>query len=59
VADEIPVIRSAVATLLRRLRDDHPEVPLRLLCSMAAGAARGGCRRGARHRQKRIQGMRW
>jgi hypothetical protein len=23
---------------MRRLRDDHPEVPLRLICSMAAGA---------------------
>jgi hypothetical protein len=38
VADEIPVIRSAVLTVLKRLRDDHPDVPLRLLCSMAAGA---------------------
>jgi hypothetical protein len=27
-----------VAGLLRRLRDDHPDVPLRLICSMAAGA---------------------
>jgi hypothetical protein len=38
VPDEIPKIRAAVVTLLRRLRDDHPDVPLQLLCSMAAGA---------------------
>jgi hypothetical protein len=38
VPDEIPKIRTAVAALLQRLRDDHPDVPLQLLCSMAAGA---------------------
>jgi hypothetical protein len=38
VPDEIPVIRSAVTKLLTRLRDQHSDVPLRLLCSMAAGA---------------------
>jgi hypothetical protein len=38
VADEIPTIRTAVAGLLRRLRDDCRDVPLQLLCSMAAGA---------------------
>jgi hypothetical protein len=38
LAEEIPQIRASVATLLRRLRDDHPDVPMRLLCSMAAGA---------------------
>src|SRR3984893_1367407 len=38
VPDEIPKIRAAVVTLLQRLRDDHPDVPLQLLCSMAAGA---------------------
>jgi hypothetical protein len=38
VPDEIPVIRSAVTKLLTGLRDQHPDVPLRLLCSMAAGA---------------------
>ena len=37
-AEELPQIRASVADLLRRLRDDHPDVPLRLLCSMAAGA---------------------
>lgn len=36
--EEIPAIRSAVIGLLQRLRDDHPAVPLRLICSMAAGA---------------------
>jgi hypothetical protein len=38
VPDEIPQIRSAVARLLARLHGDNPDVPLRLLCSMAAGA---------------------
>jgi hypothetical protein len=38
VADEIPQIRVAVRRVLQRLRDDNPDVPLRLLCSMAAGA---------------------
>jgi hypothetical protein len=38
VADEIPLIRAAVARLLERLHKENPDVPLRLLCSMAAGA---------------------
>jgi hypothetical protein len=38
VPDEVPQIRAAVAKLLTRLRQDFPGVPLRLLCSMAAGA---------------------
>jgi hypothetical protein len=38
VPDEVPEVRAAIVKLLRRLRDDHPDVPLRLLCSMAAGA---------------------
>jgi hypothetical protein len=38
VPDEVPQIRAAVAKLLTRLRHDFPDVPLRLLCSMAAGA---------------------
>jgi hypothetical protein len=38
VPDEVPQIRAAVAKLLTRLRQDFPDVPLRLLCSMAAGA---------------------
>jgi hypothetical protein len=38
VPQEIPQIRAAVAKLLKRLYDDNPDVPLRLLCSMAAGA---------------------
>ena len=38
VPEEIPLIRSAAAKILRRLRDRNPDVPLRLLCSMAAGA---------------------
>jgi hypothetical protein len=38
VADEIPLIRNAVARVLERLREENPDVPLRLLCSMAAGA---------------------
>jgi hypothetical protein len=38
VAEEIPLIRAAVARVLERLREDNPDVPLRLLCSMAAGA---------------------
>jgi hypothetical protein len=38
VPDEIASIRSAVARLLRRMRDENPDVPLQLLCSMAAGA---------------------
>jgi hypothetical protein len=36
--EEIAPIRAAVAALMQRLRDDHPSVPLRLICSMAAGA---------------------
>jgi hypothetical protein len=36
--DQIPQVRAAVATILKRLRDDNPDVPLHLLCSMAAGA---------------------
>ena len=36
--EETAAIRVAVAQLLQRLRDDHPAVPLRLICSMAAGA---------------------
>jgi hypothetical protein len=38
VPDEIPSIRAAVSALLQRLRDENPDVPLQLLCSMAAGA---------------------
>jgi hypothetical protein len=38
VPGEVPQIRAAVAKLLTRLRQDFPDVPLRLLCSMAAGA---------------------
>jgi len=38
VAAEMPPIRAAVNDMLRRIRDDNPDVPLRLLCSMAAGA---------------------
>jgi hypothetical protein len=38
LTEEIPQIRAAVSKLLQRLRDDNPHVPLRLLCSMAAGA---------------------
>jgi hypothetical protein len=38
VAEEIPLIRVAVARVLERLREENPDVPLRLLCSMAAGA---------------------
>jgi hypothetical protein len=34
---EVPQIRAAIATLLARLRTDHPHVPLRLLSSLAAG----------------------
>jgi hypothetical protein len=36
--DQIPQLRTAVTNILKRLRDDNPDVPLRLLCSMAAGA---------------------
>jgi hypothetical protein len=36
--DQIPQVRVAVTKILKRLRDDNPDVPLRLLCSMAAGA---------------------
>ena len=36
--EETAAIRVAVAQLLQRLRDDHPAVPLRLICSMAAVA---------------------
>ena len=35
---ELSAIRAAVATLLQRLQGDAPNVPLRLICSMAAGA---------------------
>jgi hypothetical protein len=38
VPEQIPLLREAVLHILRRLRDDHPDVPMRLLCSMAAGA---------------------
>jgi hypothetical protein len=38
VAEELPQVRAAIVKVLQRLRDDHPDVPLRLLCSMAAGA---------------------
>jgi hypothetical protein len=38
VASELPQIRAELHVLLKRLRDDNPHVPLRLLCSMAAGA---------------------
>jgi hypothetical protein len=38
VAEEIPLIRAALARVLERLRGENPDVPLRLLCSMAAGA---------------------
>jgi hypothetical protein len=38
IDSEIPQIRAAIATLLKRLYDENPDVPLRLLCSMAAGA---------------------
>ena len=38
VPEEIPTIRAAVVEVLKRLRDDNPDVPLRLLCSMSAGA---------------------
>ena len=38
VAEEIPLIRAAVARVLERLHEQNPDVPLRLLCSMAAGA---------------------
>jgi hypothetical protein len=37
VSEEIPQIRAAVAEVLERLRKEFPDVPLRLLCSMAAG----------------------
>jgi hypothetical protein len=36
--EETVAIRGAVEKLMKRLRDDHPAVPLRLICSMAAGA---------------------
>jgi hypothetical protein len=38
VPDEVPQIRAGIAKVLTRLRQDFPDVPLRLLCSMAAGA---------------------
>jgi hypothetical protein len=38
VPQEIPQIRAALHELFKRLRDDNPQVPFRLLCSMAAGA---------------------
>ena len=38
VSDEVPQIRAAIYALLKRLRDDHPQVPFQLLCSMASGA---------------------
>jgi hypothetical protein len=38
VPQEVPQIRAAVTKTLQRLQNDHPDVPLRLLCSMAEGA---------------------
>src|ERR1700743_3734723 len=38
VSDEVPQIRAAIYALLKQLRDDHPQVPFQLLCSMASGA---------------------
>ena len=38
VSTEVADVRAVVARMLKSLRDDHPDVPLRLLCSMAAGA---------------------
>jgi hypothetical protein len=38
VASELPKIRVELSVLLKGLREDNPHVPLRLLCSMAAGA---------------------
>jgi hypothetical protein len=38
VAQEIPQIRAAVIELLERLCAENPDVPIRLLCSMSAGA---------------------
>jgi len=38
IPDEIPQIRAAVTGLLRRLHHESPNVPFRLLCSMASGA---------------------
>jgi hypothetical protein len=38
VASEVPEIRAELSVLLKGLRDNNPHVPLRLLCSMAAGA---------------------
>jgi hypothetical protein len=38
VPEQIPEIRAAITKLLQRLREDNPDVPIRLLSSMAAGA---------------------
>ena len=38
VANEVPQIREAITGALQRLREANPDVPLRLLCSMAEGA---------------------
>jgi hypothetical protein len=38
VPEQIPQIRAAVTKVLKRLQQDNPDVPIRLLCSMAAGA---------------------
>jgi hypothetical protein len=38
VVSELPQIRAELCALLKGLRDDNPHVPMRLLCSMAAGA---------------------
>lgn len=38
VPGEVPQIRAELSVLLKGLRDSNPLVPLRLLCSMAAGA---------------------
>ena len=38
VASEVPQIRAELSVLLKGIRDGNPHVPLRLLCSMAAGA---------------------
>ena len=38
VADEVPMIRGYLTRLFGRLKNEYPEVPLSLLCSMADGA---------------------
>ncbi len=38
VGSQVPEIRAAIAALLRRLKNDNPDVPMKLLCSMADGA---------------------